>query len=391
MGVYVRPDSPFYWILLDGFTDARGRPLREKTKILRDASSAELRKANRKLAEALYFERMAECGRGTVRPGVKPPRTFAEQAAWFSEHLLPKRKGREREGEILPRLVRTFGAYQLRAITRELVTEKWITPRSTQPTVVKKAHRTAARTVQAGPRTINREVSVLKAVMQSAVPTYLEVSPVYGMKLLKAPTPKRRLMTEEEEKNLLAVMAPDDKALFLLALDSLVRMGDVLDLKRSDDGETSVWIADPKAGGGFSVPVSKRTRKALDKIPTDGTEYYFSRRRRAETARDRRNGIRRMLKRYCEAAGVPYGRRFGGLTFHWGTRRTGTTRMLTRGVDIGTVQKVGRWKTPGVVLGIYHELLDEKAAAAVESVGRKPRRRQSRDDHATLTKATKGQ
>lgn len=97
--------------------------------------------------------------------------------------------------------------------------------------------------------------------------------------------------------------------------------------------------------------------------------YLFPRRRKARTEASRRSGIKNMLARYCQEADIPYGRMRGGLTFHWATRRTGATRMLTRKVDPGTVQKVGRWKNPDIVLGIYHELIDEKAIAAVESVG----------------------
>jgi hypothetical protein len=44
--------------------------------------------------------------------------------------------------------------------------------------------------------------------------------------------------------------------------------------------------------------------------------------------------------------------------------------MLVNQVDLGTVQKLGRWKTADVVLGIYHELIDAHARRAVESVGR---------------------
>lgn len=377
MGLYIRKDSPFYWMALEGYRDAKGNPLREKTKIRHDAPSPQIRKTNRKSAEQTYFARMAQLASGAALPGQKPPRTFAEQAAWFEAHTLPHRRGKEREAEVLPKLVAVFGRYQLAAITRELVTEHWITPRLTTPTVIEKKFRTAARTVKAGPRTVNREVDVLKAVLQSGVPTYVDPSPLWGMKRLPTTTPKRRLMTEDEERRLLAVMEPDDKALFLIGLDSLVRMGDILDLKREDHHGDRVWIADPKSGGGFAVPISKRARAALEKIPDDGTKYFFSRRRRGAKERDRRNGIRQMLERYCAMANppIPFGRANQGLTWHWSTRRTGATRMLTRNVDLGTVQKVGRWKKPDVVLGIYHELIDEHAIAAVETVGRRRRRR----------------
>jgi len=150
-------------------------------------------------------------------------------------------------------------------------------------------------------------------------------------------------------------------------------MGDVLDIRRRDDRGTHLWIADPKAGGGFQVPVSIRARAALDAWydvrNLEPRDYVFARRRLAETESDRRNGMRQMLKRYCRLANVPYGRKLGGLTFHWSTRRTGLTRMLTRGVDLGTAQKIGRWKTADVVLSAYHELIDDEAQKAVDAVG----------------------
>jgi hypothetical protein len=371
MGVFTRSDSPYYYLWLERPGDTG---IREKTNIRADATNPAQRRENRQLAETRYHERMAALAKGDTTPGAKPQRTFAEQAEWFRVHLLPRRKGREREAPLLPKLVAVFGRYPLAKITRTLVTELWITPRLTTPTIIKKKKRTAPRRVQAGPRTVNREVAVLKAVVQSAVPDYLEVSPLYGMPLLRTTTPKRRLMKEEEEAKLLAVMAVDDKALFLLGLDSLIRLGDLLDVKRTDDHKDRLYIGDPKAGGGFEVPISTRARAALDAWYAHATypktsEYIFARRRVAKTERDRRGVIRQMLQRYCAAVDIPYGRRKGGLTFHWATRRTGLTRMLTRRVDLGTAQKIGRWKTPAVVLGVYHELIDEVAHAAVNAVG----------------------
>lgn len=375
MGVYIR-DSKFYWLLLDGFRTPTGRPLREPTKILHDAPTPRLKKDAKEAAIRHYHARMAQLAKGAGEGG-KPARTFAEQAEWFTKYLLPRRKGKEREAPLIPKLVAVFGPLAIAAVTRTVVMQHWITPRLTTPTTIAKKKRTAARQVQAGPRTVNREVAVIKAIVQSAVPDYLpDPSPLYGMPLLPTTTPKRRLMTEAEERRLLAVMAVDDKALFLLGLDSLIRLSDLLDVKRADDHKDRVWIGDPKAGGGFEVPISKRARKALDawyRSPTysEVSGYIFERRRRAKTERDRRNGIRQMLERACREADVPYGRRIGGITFHWATRRTGATRMLTRGVDPGTAQKIGGWATSNVMLSIYHALIDDVAHAAVNSVGRR--------------------
>jgi integrase len=383
VGVYVRDDSPVYWLLLDGYRTASGAPLRERTKIRRDAKTALQRKDNRALAEQEYHARMTALAKGAPIAAAGKVPTFAERAAWFTKHQLPHRRGREREAPLIPKLVAVLGRLPISAVTRTAVTELWITPRLSMPTVIKKKKYTAGRSVQAGARTVNREVAVIKAIVQSAVPDFLEVSPLYGMPLVPTKTPKRRIMTEDEEARLLAVLAVDDKALFLLGLDSLVRLMDLLDVTRADDRGATLYVADPKAGGGFAVPISTRARQALDAHYAEQTlakdAYIFGRRRAAKTERDRRSAIRKMLAEACAAATppIPYGRRAGGLTFHWATRRTGLTRMLTRGVDLGTAQKVGRWKTPGVVLGVYHELVDEAAHAAVNAVGPDTRRSRS--------------
>lgn len=366
MGVFTRADSPWFWLYLEPVGHLSGTKVRTD---LRCDVKGLLRKDNLELAQQQYHQRMTARARGTIEPAAKPARTWRQQSAWFRAHKLPYRKGRERETEILDKLDPVFADYALDAITRTVVAECWITPRLTTPTMI------GTRAVKAGPRTVDREVAVIKTVLQSAVPDYLEASPLYGMPNLKWTKPKRRLMTHDEERRLLAELAPDDKALFLLGLDSLIRLMDLLDLKRSDDHGKTMYVADPKAGGGFEVPISRRARKALDALykvsPT--SIYIFARRRVAEKERDRRGVIRKMLATACAAADVPYGRAKGGITFHWATRRTGATRMLTNGVDPGTAQKLGRWKTADVMLGIYHELLDDKARAAVNTVGRRSR------------------
>jgi integrase len=370
MGVYIRSNSPYYYLWLDGHRDERGRPLREATKIRTDAPTPQQRKDNRQAAEQAYHARMTELARGTLQPTTKPAITFADFAAWFGTNVLPKRRGKERESEILVRLLRWFGPMLLSAIDPSRV-EEYTAARLTQPTIIRAKKRTKARSVTAGPNTINREVDLLKAMMQAAVPKYLDASPLYGMKRLATVTPKRRVLSEDEERRLLDVMTPDDKAFFLIGMDTLARLSDILDLKVTDDHKDTLWIADPKTGGGFYAPISQRLRKALDAMPPPATTqiYLFPKRRIASTERDRRNGIRQMLERYCAAVKpkIEYGRA-RGLTFHWATRRTAASRMLSRKVPLATVQKVGRWKDPTVVLGIYHELIGDDDRRAVEAI-----------------------
>jgi integrase len=378
MGVYTRPDSPVYWLRLEGHRNALGKPLRERTTIRADADTPQQRRDNRALAEQTYHARMHELAAGRLKPTEKPSITFAAFAAWFSEHVLPKRRGHERERDALPRLLAFFGPMPLSAIDKDRAQE-YMTWRLTTPTTIKAKKRTKARTVQAGPNTVNREMDLLKSMLQAAVPTYLDSSPLFGMRRLDAPTPKRRVLTEAEEARLLAEMTPADRAFFLIGMDTLARLSDIIDLKRSDDHGTQLWIANPKTGEGFYAPISKRLRKALDAMPEPDEDqiYLFPNRRVASTERDRRNGVRQMLERYCEQADVKYGR-VHGLTFHWATRRTAATRMLSRGVPLATVQKVGHWADATVLLGIYHELIGDEDRRAVEAISRPPRTHGSR-------------
>lgn len=378
MGVFTRKDSPYYWLYLEPL---RGTPdAFESSRIRRDQPTALQRKVARDNARQRYHDRLDEIANPPApEPQAKPLRLFREQVAWYRENVLPHRRGREREDGILKRLETDFGALSLSDITKTRVME-WKTARLNTPTQIQAKKRVKARAVKAGIPAVERETDVLKAVLQSAVPDFLDASPIYGLKRLKSATPKRTLLTTTDEAKLLAVMRPDDAALLIFGMDGLVRLNDLLDIKREHDEKTQIWIADPKSGGGYYAPVSRRARKALDAIPDDKSGYYFSRRRISDKATEhqRRNAVKQMLRWACKRAGVKYGRGTG-IIFHWATRRTGATRMLSRKVPLATVQKVGRWKDPRVLLSIYHDMIDKDARDAVNSVGpakkRKPRSR----------------
>jgi len=73
-----------------------------------------------------------------------------------------------------------------------------------------------------------------------------------------------------------------------------------------------------------------------------------------------------MLSGLCDRAGVLYGRKRGGITFHWATRRTGATRLVVdRKASIPAVQRQGNWKTADVLLSIYTEADRQAQRAAI--------------------------
>jgi integrase len=189
-------------------------------------------------------------------------------------------------------------------------------------------------------------------------------------------------MTFTEERQLLAATAQLGarngrimRALLINGVDSLVRLMDLLDLKRSDRRGRWIYLADPKTGDPCEVALSLRGARALDQIPDTGP-YYFQGFRGATVERDRRARVNHLLRRLCRLAGVPYGRKVGGITFHWATRRTGATRMLiNKRVPLPAVQRQGTWKNPDVLLQIYAEA-DRKAL--LNAVAAMPRRSRSK-------------
>jgi len=57
--------------------------------------------------------------------------------------------------------------------------------------------------------------------------------------------------------------------------------------------------------------------------------------------------LRVAFERACEAAGLPIGRKVGGLVWHC-TRNTAATDLAAAGCTIEDVMKVGGWKTADV-------------------------------------------
>ena len=344
MGVYRRKDSPYWWLYHEA------TKTRERTWIRIGETISERRDSER-LAQQLYGERARElAGRLHRLPFERPAIRFAVYADTYRTDVLAHHKGAVRECELLLQLVAFFGTDLLSLIDQDRVREYLKMRR---------------QTVAVG--TVNREVDLLKAMLRDAAPKYLPASPLVGMKRLKGPAARRRLLQPDEEARLLAVAKADsqDYALIVLAQDTLARMGDCLDLQRTDRQGDWIAIVDPKSGDPYEVPLSPRAAVALDAIDHD-QPYYFEKFRQATKPRDWRGSVRQRLEYLCRLAKVPFGQKEGGITFHGATRKTGATRLLVKkGVTLAVVQQLGNWKRPDVLLKHYTEAQREDLLAAV--------------------------
>jgi hypothetical protein len=350
MGVYPRKDSPYWWITV---TRPGQRPLVENTRIPRVGATAEQTRRLRRDAEEAYLARAAQLARVRYDLPVDKARiTLAEYLPWYEAHRTARKRGAEQERFRLALLERHLGSRGLHEIDAG----------------VADAYRTMRLQAGRRPATVNREMNVLRAVLASAVPKYLEVSPLATFKKLDEANYEGRPITGDEEERLLAVLKPADRAMYLMGRDSLLRLSDVLDFEwvRVRDGYGIV--VDPKNGVLLPVPFSTRTRHALADLPRTG-RYLFPARRRG-TENERRSRVRKMLEWACKKAGIPYGR-YTGITWHTATRHTGATRLSEAGYNTLVIQQVGGWKSAAMVRRYSH--LDDVKADAVEAIGRSAR------------------
>lgn len=362
MGVYIRPDSKYFQLLLERPGE---KPIRKPTKIPHSPPTPRQRAENKRTAEQRYHEEMTALARGDIGAHDGYTQAFAELAAWYREHRLPKRRGAEREQDLLTHLERFFSTLLLRSFSHARVDEY-------------ETHRLKQK---AAPGTINRETDLLKSMLRIAAENqWCPADLIRGKKRLHVPKlGKARLTPAQETAILHAIPHPNDRALLIMGLDTLARKGDLLDFQTAHDHGTTADIVDPKNGHFLNVPISPRLRAALDACLADpkGSDFVFWNRRVAKKQRDWLGSVRLMLKTACRLAGVPYGRKLQGITFHSATRRTGASRMLARGADLTTVQSIGGWKDLRSVQG-YLVAEDENRQKAVRLVA--PLTPQSRRD-----------
>lgn len=345
MGIYSRPDSPWWWLWLETASSGQHRV---KTKIKIGTTPLE-RRESKALAQAFYHQRLQEIAvQAHHLPRERPAITFDAFATWYDLHVVAHHRGVLREREILKTLRATFGPLALTALDRAAVME-W----------------RSRRTAVVSASTTNRETALLKAMLTAAVPDYLEASPLVKLKGLHTAKRETFVLSPVDERKLLRALRVADRALVLCALDTLMRLSDVLNLRRDHDRKTYLVVVDSKVKP-YKVPVSTRLRAALDRLPDRGP-YFFAHRRVAEKPRDYRGSVQSMLERACLKAGIPYGRAKGGLTFH-ALRHTGATRLVERGVSLRIIQELGGWQSLRQ-LERYAHPSEAAKLAAVELIG----------------------
>jgi excisionase family DNA binding protein len=263
---------------------------------------------------------------------------------YLEDYIMNSRRKWESDGYRLKKLTEFFKDVELGQITRSLV-EKF---------------RDSRRKAGNSESTVNRYLALLKRMFNLAIEEgYLEQNPMRGIRLhSERDTIKDRILTEAEESRLLSESSDRLRPVVKIALHTGMRLGEILGLR---------WV-----NVNFSkrkIKVEKTKSRKARFIPVNSTLFDELTRLEKEAGRDGRvfpfKSVRTAFENACRRAGVK------NLTFH-DLRRTFGTRLLEKGVDIVTIQKLYGHSGVSVTQRYLHpddevsrdavELLSEKTA-----------------------------
>jgi integrase len=216
-------------------------------------------------------------------------------------------------------LIPYFGEYELAKINSLLI-EQFITKR-----------------VNDGLRksTINRDLSCLKKMFNKAIDwNYLSENPLKKVKMFSEKDNVRdRILSEEEEARLLEESSEHLRSIIVVALNTGMRLGEILNLQwnQVDLRNKRIQVEKTKSGKSRFIPVNDVLLKEPQVLRSgDGqTPYLFTNPKTGKALAT----IKTAFNAACRRSGIK------GLWFH-DLRRTFATRLLQNGVDIITAQNL---------------------------------------------------
>jgi integrase len=300
---------------------------------------------NKREAEKLHALRKSEVLRGVYRQPVRI--TLEEFGKRYMEYAKANKRSWLRDQQMLKPLTEFLGA------DRQLSD---ITPPDIEGY---KLHRRK----QVSGSTVNRELALLKRMFNLAIDwdLYVASNPVRKVKFFQEFNTGRRVLTQEEERNLVRNAAPFIQDIIRFGLNTGLRIGEIFTLLWSHvDWEKGVLnVFAPKTGKIRVIPMNSDTRNILEAwAHGKKNDFVFYNYGTGKPFVDLSAG----LDLACRKAGIT------GVTWHT-LRHTFATRLLDRGVDIITVKELLGHSTVIVTMRYTHTNLDSKVRAVGKLAG----------------------
>lgn len=331
MGIFKR--GPVWWMRFS----YQGKQIRKSTET-----------DDRKLAQRIFDKLKGEVAEGTWferLPG--EDYTFEDlMKKYMAEYSAVNKaaSSHKRDESLVKQLVSYFGDHYLTEITPAMISN----------------FKVKRRDDGVSPRTINYELTTMSHAFNIAIREWGLVSenPVKKVRKERVSNHIERWLTLDEEKNLLKESPKWLQDIIVFAINTGLRQSEILDLKwlQVDMDRQTITISEQKNKCVDTLPLNETSMNVLrdsykSNIRLDS--YVFP------NTESNRKGNRLLLKAFYVAlkkSGISKFR------FH-DLRHTFATRLIRNGVDLYTVQKLGRWKTVTMVQRYAHHHPESLRAA----------------------------
>ncbi len=203
----------------------------------------------------------------------------------------------------------------------------------------------------ASPRTINYELTLMSHTFNIAIREWelVKENPVKKVSKERVHNQIERWLTLDEEKSLLAVAPKWLKEIIIFAIHTGFRESEILDLKwlQIDLTRRTVTISEQKNKGIDTLPLNETVMQIL----REKAKNHHKRDDLVFTSENQTRFLNRNVFRAFSSATEKA--RIEELRFH-DLRHTFATRLVQNGVDLYTVQKLGRWKTTAMIMRYAH-------------------------------------
>jgi integrase len=304
-------------------------------------------------AEAVLYlkEKVSEAFAQASSLHVKKQITFAELGETYLQNYAKsnKKSWKDDEYRINANLKPFFGDMLLKDVT-PLKIENYRTARLESP--VTKS-------------TVNREITIMKRMFNLAIDwNFADVNPVLKIKLFsEMDTQKERILTEEEEAKLLLASPDYLRPIIVMALNTGMRRGEILNLKwnQVDLRNRQIRVEQTKSGKTRIIPINDVLLQELlnVKAANGQSEHVFPNPKTGLPYTD----VKKSFKKACGKVGIE------DLRFH-DLRHTFATRLLVSGVDIVTVRDLLGHFSVRITQRYIHSNQDQKREA-VQKLSRK--------------------
>ena len=215
------------------------------------------------------------------------------------------------------------------------------------------------------PATLNKEPSFLRHVFEMAVVwEWLSANPAARIPREKVKNRMERWLTEEEEEKLLNACPEWLRDMVIFSLNTGFRQNEMLSLtwNQVDLNRKAILFWEQKNNGRDTVPINEKAADLLKKIwkvrSLSSTHVFLTSNGTPFIARN----LVRSFSIALEKAGIE--------NFRWhDLRHTFATRLIHAGVDLYTVQRLGRWRSLSMVMRYAHHSV-ESLRTGMEAVNR---------------------